>query len=878
MLRAIRLTLWLIVRSVLSLRYRVRLHGTDQLREIKGPLLILPNHPGFVDPMLMLALLGPRLSPRPMLAESNFQSPIMRLLMKLLNALRVPDLDQASSEARDRAQQAVADTIAALRQGDNVILWPSGRLQRNGMGEILGGARATSDILQAVPEAAVLLVRTRGVWGSTFTYAFNGQRPELIRRLLGGAGWLLSNLLFLTPRRNIDITLECPERKSLPPLRRETLNPWLEAWYNTGGPEAPTFVPYHCIFGARTREFPPITGLADVDLARVKPATKEAVSHILSDKIGRPLTPAEERPETTLDQLGLDSLDGMELALAVEQRFGFSGDQVPLNLGQFWALAQGLLERGPQKPTPPEWFGPSSQESTPNVQGETLAEVFVNRALSQRGDVAAADDLSGVLTYEKLLVGALTMSRRFASLSADNVGLMLPSSAACGMALMGLHLAGKLPVLLNWTTGPANLAHATRIMALKHVITSRRFVDRTGVKVEGVEYLFLEDLREGIGRWELLRTLLGVKLMPGRIRNLVPKTSPDRPAVVLFTSGSEKAPKAVPLTHANLLNNLRNGIEALGLTTKDTILGFLPAFHSFGMTGTLLLPLLSGMRVVYHADPTDASGLARKIDGWKPTLLVGTPTFVNAILDRARAEQLTSLRQILVGAEKCPTFVFEQCARLAPGACLLEGYGITECSPVVAVNRPAANRPGSLGQMLSGSEACVLDLETGAPLPLNQQGMLLVNGPSVFPGYLGYDGPSPFQERDGKRWYVTGDIARIDSEGFIWFAGRLKRFIKAGGEMISLAALEEPFVRWFPPTQDGPRVAIEGVETEDGRHIVLFCTESLNLQQANSKLQEEGFRGVMRLDEVRRLQTVPILGTGKTDYKALRAAIGNGAK
>jgi long-chain-fatty-acid--[acyl-carrier-protein] ligase len=279
------------------------------------------------------------------------------------------------------------------------------------------------------------------------------------------------------------------------------------------------------------------------------------------------------------------------------------------------------------------------------------------------------------------------------------------------------------------------------------------------------------------------------------------------------------------------------------------------------------------MRVVHHPDPTDASGLSRKIGAYRPTILVGTPTFVSFILERSEREQLTSLRLIVVGAEKCPPSVRERCAELAPAATVLEGYGITECAPVVACNTLAANRPGTLGKPLPGVEVCIVDLETDEVLPNNRLGMLLVSGPIVFPGYVAYDGPSPFQERDGKRWYITGDLAHRDDDGFLHFGGRLKRFLKAGGEMISLPALEEPFVRLYPPTKDGPRVAVEGVETESGRRIVLFTTEPISLRDANARLLEEGFRGVLRLDEVRRVDRIPVLGTGKTDYKVLRAQI-----
>jgi long-chain-fatty-acid--[acyl-carrier-protein] ligase len=862
---------WL-ARRVLSLRYRVRVHGLKQLGQIKGPVLVLPNHPGYIDPPLVLTALWPALHPRPMLYEGNFQNPIGGPLMKVLRAVQVPDLEIASTQARQRAEQAVAEVIAGLRQGDNFLLWPAGHVEHDGA-ERLGAARATADILRDVSKAEVVLVRTRGVWGSRFSFAYTGKRPRMGRELRRGLGLLLANLLLFMPRRRVDITVERVGRDRLPEPRREVLNPWLEAWYNQGGPEAPAFVPYHFLFGPRTREFPKARGLAEADLSAVKPETKDAVTELLTEKLRRPLTPAEQGPETTLDQLGLDSLERMELGLAIEQRFGYSGDQVPATLGELWALAQGLIEREPPKPPPAAWFRPSSDEGPLEVKGDTLAEAFVARALANRRDVAAADDLAGVLTYERLLVGALVLSRRFAALPAENVGLMLPASVACDVAFLALHLAGKLPVMLNWTTGPANLAHAARLMGLTHVLTSHAFIDRTGVAVEGVPYLFLEDVRREVGRFELLRTLVAARVWPGGVRQQVPPTAADRPAVVLFTSGSERAPKAVPLTHGNVLSVLRAGAPFLGLTRNDSLLGFLPAFHSFGIAVTSLLPLLGGMRVVHHPDPTDAAGLARKVAAYRPNLLVGTPTFIGYVLERAKAGELDSLRLIVVGAERCPPALYERCARVAPGAVLLEGYGITECSPVVAVNRPAANRPGTVGQTLPGVAVCAVDLETEAELPAGRLGMLWVSGPTVFPGYVGYEGPPPFREGGGKRWYVTGDLAEIDADGFIKLAGRLKRFLKAGGEMISLPALEEPLARQYPPAEEGPRVAVEGVETDGGRRIVLFSTEPVSLGEANALLQKEGFRGVMRLDEVRRLESIPVLGTGKVDYKALRVLL-----
>jgi long-chain-fatty-acid--[acyl-carrier-protein] ligase len=877
MLNWLRTAFWALMRAVLSLRYRVRVRGLEQARRLKGPVLILPNHPAYIDPPLVVSALWPALRPRPVVYEGllfdpdYIQTPLSGPLVGLLGAVLVPDLDQPSAKARARAEQVIGEVIEGLRRGGHYIMWPAGQIQRTGA-ERLRSAKALTEILKAVPEANVVLVKTRGLWGSSFSYAPTGKRPHPLARLRAGIGWVLSNLLLFMPRRDVDITLQVVPREELPEPERDQVNRWFEQRCNAGGPEDPTYVPYHFASGKSSFVFPPPPAASALDVSRVAPQTRTEVAHILEDRLRRPLTEAEQQGETVLEELGLDSLARMEVTLAIEQQFRVSGGQAPATLGELWLLAQGLAEEAPPRPAPAEWSRVPEADGRAEVLGETLGEAFVHRALAHRKDVAAADDAAGAVTYERLLVGVLTLARRFRKLPGTEVGLVLPASVACDTALLALSWAGKVPVMLNWTVGPAQLAHAVRTLGLAHVVTSSQFLDRIGVQFDGPECVFLEDLRAGIGRWELLRTLLRVRWLPGRIRRGLPQVDPDRAAVVLFTSGSEKAPKAVPLTHRNLLSNQRAALEALGLTRRDSVLGFLPAFHSFGLTLTGLMPLLAGIRVVHHPDPTAATTLARKIAAYHPSLLAGTPTFVSAILGRTKPEQLASLRFVFVGAEKCPASLMEKCRALVPGAHLLEGYGITECGPAVALNRPEANHPGTVGRPLPGVEVCLIDPELGTVLGPNRVGELWVRGPSVFAGYLHYDGESPFREREGKRWYATGDLAEIDGEGFIRIAGRRKRFLKAGGEMISLPALEEPFAKLYPPTEEGPRVAVEGVETEGGRHIVLFCTEAIGLREANALLLSEGFRGVMRLDEVRRVPAIPKTGI-KTDYKALRALL-----
>jgi len=862
---------WSVARFLAWFRYRVEVSGQEQLHDLRGPTLIMPNHPGYIDPPLVLSHLRLPGGIRPVVMSEMYRNPVLNPMMRLVNALEVPDLSEHSHDARQQTLAMIDAIVAGLERGENFLIYPSGRAQRRGVEEI-GAARAASEILQRSPQANVVLVRTRGVWGSMFSYAPTGEPPNLGRCVLRGLGWMLANLLLFAPRRQVTMTVERFDRREVPELSREKLNRYLEEWYNRPGPETPTFVPFHHLFGPREFQYPDLDTARLVDPSKIRPATVRAVNELIEEQVGRALTPEEQQPETTLDRLGLDSLDRMDIALKIEDRFGFRSDRVASTLGEFWALAEGLLTGSGEAATsvPGIWFKPPSSQQPPDVLAETLAEAFVRRALKTPDDVAVADRMSDVLTYRKLLVGTRLLGRRLGKLPGDAVGVLLPASVAADVVFFALHQFGKLPVMLNWTTGPANLAHAVAALGIQRVVTSRKLIDRLGIEVRGADYVFLEDLRAGVGKLEAAATLAGTYLLPGRLLRTLPQHDPDEPAVVLFTSGSESTPKAVPLSHRNLITNVRASLDVLQATRADAILGFLPPFHSFGLMGNMIAPLLAGIRVAHHPDPTDAAGLVRGIAGYGATLAITTPTFLSYMLSLATPEDLRSLRIVVAGAEKCPESLFARIQQLAPQATIIEGYGITECSPVVSGNRPGNVKLGTVGQPLPGVEVLVVDPESKEPLSAGATGLLLVRGPSIFRGYWNHTGPDPFVEIDGKRWYVTGDLVEMDQERFIHFRGRLKRFLKAGGEMISLPALEEPLADRYPPTENGPQVAVEGIETPDGRRIVLFTTQDLSLRQANAILAEAGFRGVMRIDDVVRLDAIPVLGTGKTDYKVLR--------
>ena len=860
-----------LARFLLSLRYRVRVVGLGAVRGRKG-VLVLPNHPGYTDPALVLSHLWSALAPRPMLLASMFENPLLFWMPRALGALRIPDLGQHSTEARKQTEESIAAIAAGLERGENFILWPAGRVQREGR-EVLGSTRSVAAIVARVPDVKLVLVRTRGLRGSMFSYARTGSAPHITICLVRSLGLLLANLLFLAPRRRIEIAVEEVDRAALPGVTREALNPFLEAWYNESGTEEPTHIPYHFAFGARSFAFPAATAAHEKALDDIDPKTRTAMAEIIRDKLGGDCSIALDDPTTSLDAFGFDSLDRMELSLEVEDRFGFRGEEVPETIGDLWELAEGLGGSATELTAPPAWFRDGERPGPARLAGNTILEALVLRAAENSRDVIAADDLSGVLTYERFLVAIQAFARQLdRRIAAKNVGILLPASVATDLLIFAIHLAGKTPVILNWTTGPGNLAHAAQTMGLTHVVSSQRFIDRMAITVEGTEYLFLEDVRKSISKLELAWLFVQTRLAPRGLLRRLPDASADDPAVVLFTSGSEKAPKAVPLTHENILSNLQGVLDGYDVYRSDVFLGFLPPFHSFGFTLTVMLPILGGCRVVHHPDPTDAGALGRKLHTYSATVLGATPTFLGYILKRSTQEDLASLRWAVVGGEKCPDVLFDEFTRMIPDADLLEGYGVTECSPLVCCTRPGMNDRGTMGRPIPGVEILIVDPETRELIPAGEVGMLLVAGRNVFPGYLDYDGPSPFHELDGKRWYVTGDLAVRDGDGTYHFRGRLKRFLKAGGEMVSLPAIEAPLTQRFPPSDDGPRVAVEGIDDPE-RRIVLFTVEPIALRDANAILVEAGLRGIMRLDEVQHVDAIPVLGTGKIDYKVLRKSL-----
>jgi len=506
-----------------------------------------------------------------------------------------------------------------------------------------------------------------------------------------------------------------------------------------------------------------------------------------------------------------------------------------------------------------------------------LPYAFIKNARRHPFRVAMADAtkrlrFSSALTRALLLAGRL--EREWAG--QDMVGILLPPSLAGALVNFAALICGKVPVNLNYTLTSEGIASCARQCSIQTVITSKAFLEKVKLEVPGRSIL-LEDAVSSPGVGEKLRALLSAWLLPASML-VRRKVEPQDLATVIFSSGSTGDPKGVMLTHDNVVSNIAQLEQCFGFDGKDKILGILPFFHSFGFTGTLMLPLTRGLGVVFHPNPFDARTIGSIVSEHGVTFLLATPTFLQSYIRRCDPGQFGSLKLVLVGAEKLQERVaqaFEDKFGIRP----LEAYGCTECSPAVTVNtrdfrakgfRQVGGKRGKIGHALPGVSIRIVDPDTMEPLPVGRPGLMLVRGPNVMKGYLGRPAETEKVIRDG--WYVTGDIATIDEDGFVEITDRLSRFSKIGGEMVPHVRVEEKLQELANAT-DQVFVVTGGPDEKKGeRLLVLHTLDEDHLKDCLSRLDQTGLPNlwVPRPGAFFKVDAIPYLGTGKLDLRRIR--------
>ncbi|MBZ5487292.1 acyl-[ACP]--phospholipid O-acyltransferase [Halomonas aquamarina] len=519
---------------------------------------------------------------------------------------------------------------------------------------------------------------------------------------------------------------------------------------------------------------------------------------------------------------------------------------------------------------------------------QTLPDAWIKSVKRRPGELALADSLSRPLKAGTALAASLLMARRIRKLSpAQNVGLLLPTSSAGVLANMATLLAGKTVVNLNYTASQEALASALSQAEISTVFTSQRFVEKLAQRGLAVDALlanhhvvYLETLQASIGRAEQLAMWLAVRLLPtGVLRRCFSHSHRgEATAAILFSSGSEGAPKGVMLSHHNLMANIKQTSDALNTEHDDVMMASLPLFHAFGLTVTQFLPLIEGLPLVCHPDPTDATGIAKAIAKHRATIMCGTSSFLRLFTRSPKVHplMLDSLRVVVAGAEKVDDSVRDAFQRKFHKL-IFEGYGATETAPVAAVNLPDAldinylqvqrgAKVGSVGMPLPGTSVKIVDPESFEELATHEAGMVLISGPQVMQGYLGDDARthSALREFNGQRWYVTGDKGYLDDDGFLTIVDRYSRFAKIGGEMVGLASVEQA-VKATLPDPDTPVMAVNVPDAIKGERIVLLSETPLDTQATRTAMLENGASPMMVPSHWFSVEALPSLGSGKPD-------------
>jgi acyl-[acyl-carrier-protein]-phospholipid O-acyltransferase/long-chain-fatty-acid--[acyl-carrier-protein] ligase len=487
---------------------------------------------------------------------------------------------------------------------------------------------------------------------------------------------------------------------------------------------------------------------------------------------------------------------------------------------------------------------------------------FIEVAKRQGEKLAFIDRTAGrEVTYSRALIASLLLSGAFKKYDKGFLGVMIPTSAGCALSVIGALMSGRTPVMINYSTGAEdNCRYAQKKCDFKTIVTSKALLQKINCPhVDGMVYI--EDIMAGFGTLKKIKAAAISKLPAASIQKIVAGKSDDDDAVILFTSGSEKDPKAVELTHRNIVSNIESISERYNLNENDIFLANLPYFHVFGLTGNLWAPLYHGMTIISYANPLDYRKVCEIVRDDKPTLMVGTPSFFWGYLRKSEPGDFASLRLALCGADKCPDALREGFME-KHDMVLHEAYGTTETAPGISGNAEGMNKPGSVGLPFEGVQVRIEHYQTGEECAAGESGKILVQGDLVMKGYFNDFEETSLHIRHG--WYDTGDMGNLDEDGYLWHVGRLKRFVKIGGEMVSLIRVENALEKHLP--DDVLCCVVDVPDAIKGARIVAAVTAPIDEKKTLKKMADDLPKiALPKIFTV--IEELPKMGSGKIDFR-----------
>ena len=872
-----------ILKLLLRLRYRINIKWLDLLKT-EWSKLILPTHVALMDPVIMFAFLWANKRLSPVVTEDYYNVPVLKWIFKWIWAISVPDLTWDKAKTLD-TDDIVKNITKALSSWNNILLYPQGALARQGFQSIVWKKTAFYATQWAPKDTKILTVNIRWLWWSRSSWAWNGKAPNLALFALKWLLFTIFNLILFIPKRKVEIEIT-DSTQQLHKIEKkwvDAFNQELEKIYNYKWEEKLNYLSGLFWYNTTRNHKAPdriIWSIADLKRTAFS-GNVDIPSDVLTkiSSIVKKIKPEYSWKITTETNLILDcffdSLDMAELKSSVQSIFTESSNPPLLDLKTIGDVALMAI-----------WKSSSNEELKPCTwknakdskivyahikslikDDSTILSLMKDSMKNNRSDSFCYDSIFWVQSRNDFLIKAYLIADLLKTIPWERIAIMLPSLSATSLLVVGCYLANKIPVMLNWTQSEEAFSHCIKSQNVKAVLTAKSFFQKVQTPwLKKYKMTFFEDMLKTISLKQKLVAVYKAKKfkLPKNISKI---------AVVLFTSWSEALPKTVELTHENVLHDILWTAWLVWLKMNDIDICFLPPFHSFWFILWIAIPLITWVRVVFTPDPNDSKTIANLVEHTKSTLLASTPTFLNWIVQIAKDKQLNSLRIAVVWAEKCPKDLFTKFSKKSPNATIIEWYWITECSPIIAVNplkRNAKIKRWTVWLPILWESIKILDIDTNEELWSKKEWMIFVRWLNMFGWYVDKELESPFVEIDWKQWYKTWDLWYLDNDWYLTISGRLKRFVKIAGEMISLPAIETVLSRKWKHNDGTECLAIESEEDEWKVTLTLFTTENLDLKEVNSYLHEQWVTNLVSIDWIIKLEEIPMLWTGKVDHVQLK--------
>ena len=860
----------------------------ESIQDSQHNYLILPNHPWLIDPQIIFSVLGSKIPISPVMTETYYNIPVLKYIFKAIGAISVPDLS-ANWKPED-IEKVYENIVKWLQEWKNIVLYPAGQIYSQWLEKIIG-KKTTFEISSRLPKnTKIIQVRTRGVWGSIRSKAYTGKWPIFFKCIQNACMYLLLNGFFFLPRRQVtlhiqDVTNTLIKEGEIFTQDMQVFNKTLEDFYNIPWEEAAIYIPHFFYYNdVKNKKLPEhiewwlnsIDPTNSLSIEEIPQNIQEAISKKIQQI--KKIDTSIHHSQKLINDLFFDSLDSAELKNAISQMYPKASNPPITSLKTVLDCYTMALGKSQEEEMLKEckWSDISWEESLYKILKKyiwknstdtvRLIDLITKNLKQAPSSTLLYDSIFWTQSKEDILLKSCVIREYIKNISGEYIAIMLPSLSSTNILITSIYLCWKIPVMLNWTIGKTAFDHCVNFAKTEKILTSRAFYEKIDTSIfenHKEKFIFLEDLLKDIPLLTKIKALIQTKL-------LFPKNTSNPHAVILFTSGSEWLPKAVALTHKNIIEVLLGSMYHIPVTNKSILLAFLPPFHSFWFTVNTILPLLTWVRSVNYPNPNDAKNLVKLIQHTKADFITSTPTFLRFILQNAQKNEVETVKYAVVWAEKCQKNIFESFKTLCPNGVILEGYGITECSPVISINPLEKQKESSVGKPIFWLEIKILSLNDLSEVETGKEWMIYVFWPSVFHGYLDTSIEPPFEKINGKNYYKTWDLWYLDTEGYLYITGRLKRFIKIGWEMISL-----PFIEGILNEKYGTNIAVEAQEKDGNAKIVVFTTPStqMHIEEINAYLREKWASNLIKISQVIEIAALPVLGTWKIDYKELKKSI-----